>query len=114
MTGAYFLGAPLLSLLLYHYDLLPFRTEMLLLTGGGFLAVTDLFVTVLTIMRRQRLLTGVYLFSAAAAYFLSNQLIRRYQLPGASVSYLVIISGLSLVFAVLFWQCFFLPDTCPF
>lgn len=105
VTGAAFLGIPVLSFL-YHYDLQSYRTEMLLLlTGGGFLAITGLFVTALTIMRQQRLLMGIYTLNAAAAYLLSDQLIRRYQLMGASVSYLVMISGLSLAFAVLCWKC---------
>lgn len=107
VTGAAFLGIPVLSFL-YHYNLQSYRTEMLLLlTGGGFLAIAGLFVTVLTIMRQQRQLMGIYTLSAAAAYLLSDQLIRRYQLMGASASYLVIISGLSLALSVLCWKSLF-------
>ena len=100
LIGAYFLGVPVLSLL-YSANLTPYKTELLiLLVGGGMLAVVGFINIVLTILRHQRDLIWGYTFIAIMAYFLSPVFVKAWGITGASWIYTILISALALIFAV--------------
>ena len=101
ITGAWLLGIPVLSWL-YNTDLSPYKAELLvLLLGGGFLGLSGLLNTVITIIRYQKSLMWGYAGIAALAFLFSDRIVRRYEMMGASVLYTVLMGGLCVVFAVL-------------
>ena len=99
-AGAYLLGIPVLSLL-YNTDLSDYKNELLiLLLGGGFLAYSGFLVTVLTIMRKQRVIAGGYVTVALTALFMSYVMVNKYGVMGASVLYLLLMFILCIMFIV--------------
>ena len=101
ITGAYFLGVPVLSFL-YNTDLAEYRSELLiLLLGGGFLALSGLLTTVITIIRCQKRLMAGYVIVAALAYALSTRVVERYSIMGAAVLYLALMAALCGIFVIL-------------
>lgn len=102
-AGAYVLGIPVLSWL-YNTDLTPYKTELLvLLLGGGFFALSGLLVTIITILRMQKVLAIGYSIVALIALFLSNIMVEKYAIMGASVLYLVLMVLLCVLFAIPLW-----------
>ncbi|MDD6328382.1 MAG: lipopolysaccharide biosynthesis protein [Lachnospiraceae bacterium] len=102
-VGAFLLGIPVLSLL-YNTDLSAYKNELLvLLLGGGFLALSGLLVTVITIIRFQKSLALGYIFVSVMAYFLCPVFVKKYQLMGASALYTILMVILCLIFAFIFW-----------
>ena len=100
LVGAYILGIPVLSLL-YNTDLSPYKTELLiLLAGGGFLGLSGVLCAVLTIIRYQNALLAGYAVVAVMAFFLSNLVVRQYEMMGASVLYAALMAVLCVLFAV--------------
>lgn len=98
MGGGYLLGIPVLSIL-YHTDLTGYRIELLiLLLGGGFLGLSGLLNTVVTIMRYQRMVIFIYGVVAIVALFLSKPVVFRYQILGASVMYTLLMAILCVLF----------------
>lgn len=98
MGGGYLLGIPVLSVL-YHTDLTGYRIELLiLLLGGGFLGLSGLLNTVVTIMRYQRMVIFIYGVVAIVALFLSKPVVFRYQILGASVMYTLLMAILCVLF----------------
>jgi O-antigen/teichoic acid export membrane protein len=101
IAGAWLLGIPVLSWL-YNTDLEPYKTELLiLLLGGGFLGLSGLLNTVITIIRYQKSLMWGYAFIAALAFLFSDKIVRHYEMMGASVLYTVLMGCLCVVFAAL-------------
>lgn len=101
--GAYLLGIPVLSLL-YNTDLKPYKAELLvLLLGGGFLALSGLLVTIMTILRIQGRQAIGYIIVAIFAYVLSPIFVKRYEIMGASILYLLLMILLCAIFGVLLW-----------
>ena len=99
-AGAYLLGIPVLSWL-YNTDLAPYKAELLvLLLGGGFLALSGLLVTIITILRMQKVLAAGYSIVALIALLLSNIMVNNYAIMGAAVLYLVLMVLLCVLFAV--------------
>ena len=98
IIGGYFLGIPVLSLL-YNTDLSMFKSELLiLLAGGGMLALSGFLVIVLTIMRLQRDSVWGYFIIAVLAYFLSSIFVEKYEITGAALLYFILMSFLALLF----------------
>lgn len=98
--GAFLIGIPVLSFL-YNTDLLPYKSELLiLLVGGGFLAISGFMCTIITIMRHQNLLAFCYLAVALAAYIFSPMLVRSYEMMGAAVLYVALMFLLCLLFLI--------------
>lgn len=98
VVGAYLFGIPILSIL-YNTDLSSFKSELLtLLLGGGFLALSGLLVTVITIMRFQNSLMFGYMIVSILAYVLSKVVVRRYSISGAAVLYAVLMAALCFPF----------------
>ena len=99
LIGAYLLGIPVLSIL-YSADLTPYKNELLiLLLGGGMLAVVGFINIVLTILRHQKDLIWGYIFIAIMAYILSPIFVKQWNITGASWIYTILISALALIFA---------------
>lgn len=106
ILGAWLFGIPVLSLL-YATDLTEYKFELIvLLIGGMWLAFAGFFNSVITIMRKQRILLYVYIIVAILALLLSNKMVIVYGVHGASVANMIwtliesIIFGLVVVFNV--------------
>ena len=98
ILGAYLLGIPVLSVI-YHADLSGYRMELLiLLAGGGFLSLSGLMNTALTIIRYQWSLMAGYVLVSFLALFLSDKIVALYGILGASLLYLVLMIGLCVSF----------------
>lgn len=102
IVGAYLLGIPVLSIL-YNTDLGPYKRELLvLLLGGGFLALSGLLTTIITIIRFQRALVVGYIIVAIMAYIYSPILVKKYSMTGAAVLYMILMAVLCAIFIVIF------------
>ena len=100
LGGAYFLGIPVLSLI-YGTDLSAYKTELLiLLAGGGLLALANQFMTIITIIRRQKWLLIGYLVCAIAALICSPMVVANYSVMGAAMLELVLMLSLCIFFAI--------------
>lgn len=101
-AGAALLGAPVLGVL-YNTDLHQYVAELVeLVTGGGFLAITSLMTTGITIMREQRHLTIGYVVVALTALMLSPIAVRADGIAGASRIYLAMMVVLAAWFTGVF------------
>lgn len=99
-VGAYLLGVPVLSWL-YDTDLAMYKCELLvLLLGGGFLALSSLLITIITIMRMQKYVMIGYIVVAVIALFLSSVMVRNYSLMGAALLYMTLMILLCVLFAI--------------
>lgn len=99
-AGAWILGVPVLNLL-YNVDLEPYKTDLLvLIVGGGFLALATLFTTGITIIRRQRHLIPGYIAVSAVAFVCSPIAVEHFGISGASWIYLALMAMLSLWFSI--------------
>ena len=103
LSGAYILGIPVLSFI-YNFDLSSYKCELLILIlGGGFLGLSGLFMTIITIIREQRFLLIGYIIVAMVALISSEKIVIEYGITGACWFYLILMIILSLFFmAVLF------------
>lgn len=102
IVGAYLLGIPVLSIL-YNTDLGPYKRELLvLLLGGGFLALSGLLTTIITIIRFQRALVVGYIIVAIMAYIYSPILVKKYSMTGAAILYMILMAILCAIFIVIF------------
>ncbi len=101
VAGAYLVGIPALSLL-YGTDLSAYRTELLVLVAsGGFLALSNQLMTVITIIRRQKLLLIGYGFCAVLALALSPVVVSQFHIIGAAILELGLMMILCIVFVVI-------------
>lgn len=102
ILGAYLVGIPILSLL-YRTDLYDYKRELLiLLMGGGFLAVSGIFNIVITIMRKQYALIWGYLFVALIAAFSADKVIADFGVEGAAWLYTFLMFILMVLFGMIF------------
>lgn len=98
IVGAFLFGIPILSIL-YNTDLSSFKSELLiLLLGGGFLALSGLLVTVITIIRFHNSLMFGYMIVSILAYVLSKAVVRRYSISGAAALYATLMAALCFIF----------------
>lgn len=109
--GALLLGAPVLGTL-YNTDLSGYVTDLIVLvTGGGFLAITTLMTMGITIMRQQKHLTVGYVAVALAALVGSPFAVSRFGISGASWIYLGLMVVLAAWFTAVFVRHASLGDT---
>lgn len=102
IIGAYIIGIPVLSLL-YNTDLSSYKIELiLLLLGGGFLGLTGLLSTVITIIRCQTGLLYGYGLVALLAFVFSNPIVSKFQMRGAALLYVFLMLLLSVCFSAVF------------
>ena len=102
IAGAYLLGIPVLSFI-YHTDLSAYKIQLILmLVGGGFLGLSGLLQTLITIQRAQKQLMSIYIFVALAALLLSNLVVRDYGIDGAVYLYIALMLLLCIGFVLVF------------
>lgn len=105
VAGAWLLGVPVLGWL-YNTNLAPYQVDLcVLVLGGGFLALAQLFTMGITIMRQQSRLVWGYVAVAIAAALVSNPLVAAWGITGASVAYIACMVVLAGWFGVLFLRC---------
>lgn len=101
LAGAYILGIPLLSLL-YNTDLSAYRAELLvLLLGGGFLTMSTLLTTIMTIWRIQKYEALGYIAVSIFAFFAADFFVRKYAMMGAAMVYLISMVMTCVIFLVI-------------
>lgn len=101
-AGAWLIGIPVLSIL-YNTDLSAYRAELLImLLGGGFLALSTLLATFITVIRFQRSVAVCYGIVAAAAFLLSDRVVAGFGVMGASVLYTALMAFLCVCFLAAF------------
>lgn len=101
IVGAYLMGIPILSIL-YNTDLEPYKSELLiLLLGGGFLALSGLLTTIITIIRFQKILVLGYIIVAIMAYIYSPILVEKYSVMGAAILYMALMIILCAIFIII-------------
>lgn len=105
ILGAYLCGTQILSLV-YGVDVNPYRNCLVLLMfGGGFAALIGFLINVLTVMRLQTLLLLGYMVASVAALIVSNPIVSKLGIFGASVLYvglMVLVAAFLLVSAVFY------------
>lgn len=98
MFGGYLLGIPVLSLL-YAVDLSAYRTELvILLLGGGMLALVNFFTMVITVTRYQKHLIWGYLLISIGFLIGGKEIARTFGIMGISCFYTISMAVLTLIF----------------
>ena len=102
LAGAYFIGIPVLSLV-YNADLSPYKSELLiLLCGGGMMAMSTFFCVLMTVIRKQSLLVYGYASVALGALLLCNKVVSKYGITGAAIFYTFLELTLAILFGIMF------------
>ena len=109
LTGTVLLGRPALYVLelllgnVYTGELTGrFTLFLLIILGGCFYALTNLYYYILIIMRRQKQIFRNYLVMAAVAFALADPAVRHFGLAGAAGVYPLYMGMITFVFA---WTC---------
>lgn len=99
------IGCPVLGLL-FHADVSDQKPGLvILMIGGGMLALVNLITVVATIIRAQKHLVIGYILVSIAAFLFSPGFVQRYQLMGASVLYTALLTILAVLFMVILIHC---------
>lgn len=99
VIGAYIIGVPVLSFI-YATNLRPYLKELLLLlVGGGFLALSGLLNAMIVILRKENTIAVVYIVVSMLALMFSNPIVRGYGILGASVLYTGLMAVVSICFS---------------
>lgn len=103
LVGAYLLGIPVLSML-YATNLSNYKIELLiLLLGGGMLAVVGFFGTLMTIMRKQKWIMWGFITISFIAMISCDYCVRNYGVFGAAALYSILMTILAVVFVGMFF-----------
>ncbi len=98
-------GCPVLGLI-YHADLSDYRMELvILMIGGGMLALVNFYTVVVTVIRCQKHLTAGYIGVALIAWIMSGKIVQEYGIMGAAVLYSALMTMLAIVFAFVLLIC---------
>lgn len=101
---AYFIGIPFLSML-YHTDLNGYLPELLiLLFGGGFLALSGYQGIILTIMRKQYFQLYGYIPVSVLAFCFVGTFVKKYGTLGGAFSYLILSIILSILYQIFIYR----------
>ncbi|WP_172135133.1 lipopolysaccharide biosynthesis protein [Adlercreutzia sp. ZJ473] len=96
-------GVPLLSFL-YGIDFEPMRNLLyVMIVAGGVTAAIDFLYQVITVMRRQRDVTTLYVVTFGFSLLIPLLLVSFTGLPGAVLSYLIV---MSILLVLLVWEYF--------
>ena len=102
VLGAFAIGVPVLNIL-FNTDISQYLVELLvLLAGGGFMAIIAFATIGITIIRFQKSLVPLYIVLAIVSYALSMFAIQSWGITGASWAYLAYMA----VGAVMFYAVF--------
>ena len=103
--GTCLLGRPVLAILegilgsQYTGKLTGYYVPFILIvTGGAFYALLNLFYYILVILRKQKMIFGLYLGMTVLAAVLSPMLVKQAGIMGAAVSYLILMILMAAVF----------------
>lgn len=106
VAAAFLLGRPVLGLLetmlgeVYRGKLTAYWIPFVwIVLGGGFYAILNLYYYVLVILRRQRMIFGIYLVMTGIAAVISPYLVREAGIAGAALGYLVLMVLMAVLFA---------------
>ncbi len=103
IAGAYFLGVPVLSLV-FNQDITLYKSDLLiLLLGGGFLAIARFVVSITIVIRYEKATCIGYIVGGLAALVMARSMVGKYGIHGAANSYTLITALTSIVFAVIFF-----------
>ena len=95
------IGIPLLSFI-FGVDLSAYKTELcVVMFGGGMLAYSTFFSTVITIIRMQKTLLVSYGVVALGAKLLSAPLVTGFGIVGATVMYAALMTILSIILFII-------------
>ena len=101
IIGGYLLGIPVLSII-YGVDLTEYKKALvILLIGGGALAIVNFLQMIITVARKQKLLIIGYLLAFLLFVFGGKTITERFGMIGISVFYTVVVIVLGAVFTVL-------------
>ncbi|MBR0373972.1 MAG: oligosaccharide flippase family protein [Mogibacterium sp.] len=99
------IGCPVLGML-YNTNLSDAKGELVvLMVGGGMLAMVNFITVVATIIRSQRHLIVGYVGVSLLALLFSGKAVMRYGLMGASAIYTLLLTVLTAVFAIVLKVC---------
>ncbi|UTY38128.1 hypothetical protein NMU03_10545 [Allocoprobacillus halotolerans] len=102
LIGGFLLGIPILSVL-YKSDLTAYKMDlMILLLGGGMYALSNFLIIVLTTIRKQNTLIGIYILVSILVYFLSNKLVSLFNITGAALTYTISMTTVTICCLLLF------------
>ena len=83
---------------LYGFDFEPYRQlSFIMLAAGGVTALIDFLYQVITILRRQQVVMGLYLITFGFSLLVLILMITMMQLEGAVVGYLIVMSILAIL-----------------
>ena len=101
VLGAYFFGIPILSWI-YNVDLNSYRNVLILIMIGGSLnALMTIFRFSLTAIREQNISLIAFVFSFVFSVICVPVIVRRYELIGATLSYIISMLLMNLVFVII-------------
>ena len=101
LAGAYCIGIPVLSWL-FATDLTNYKRElMILLIAGTFYAISGYLGIVITIIRRQRFLIGIYGLVALTALLFLTKIVSVYGTIGAAIGHLGLMVLLCILYVIL-------------
>ena len=100
VIAAWLVGVPILDLL-YNTQVERYRVELVILVaGGGFLAVATFATLGITIIRFQHVLAPLYAALSLASWLVSNWAVANWAITGASWAYFAIMALSCAVFAI--------------
>ena len=100
MLAGYLLGIPVLSIL-YGVDLSAYRIELvILLLGGGLMALINFFTMVITVTRYQKHLVWGYLIVSISFLLQGKKIAASYGIMGISGFYTLSMTVLAVIFLV--------------
>ena len=103
IVGAWFLGTIVLTLI-FGIDLSPYRVELcLMLVGGAFTALYQLFQYGIIIMRHQIMCLIGSVITAVLTWFFTPVLTKTYGIMGATISFVISMVLMSLILFILNW-----------
>ena len=102
VAGAWLVGVPVLDIL-YNAQTAPYLGELLILVaGGGFLAITTFVTLGITIIRFQKVLGPLYVALAVLAFAVSNWTVVNWGITGAAWAYFSVMAASSALFIATF------------
>lgn len=101
VLGGYLLGIPVLSLI-YGVNLEEYRTALvILLIGGGALAIVNFLQMIITVARKQNFLIIGYFLAYLSFILFGKMIVKLYGIVGISVFYTLVVVGIGIVFLVI-------------
>lgn len=85
------------SLTRYH------QAFVLIVLGGGFYAVLNLYYYVLVILRRQKVIFGIYLALTILAAWMAPKMVKWGEIQGAALAYLILMAVMAAGFVAWAW-----------